>query len=441
MEELQSRCLYIRKGRVVNEGRLTHRILLVLALLPLLLGFAPQRAEAAFPSFVTSKKGSAANIATLSAKEKNAYKRAYNACMRYASEDNPIVVDMSNLGLTTAQARHVQYLLHSNGELFFIDTYNDKNFTAKKFTLRCTYDDATITKMRGEIDTAVKKAMKRVTPQMDAATKILTLHDYLIDVVDYVEHQKTAYTGLVKHQADCMGYAQTMDLMLRRAGFTTDMAYSYDGLHIWNLVKLSGRWYHIDLTWDQGYSGRYLWKKKHCHLFLLQDDARMASNEYEDYEGMSHGRWWAHYKCSSKTYRSAVSTSSTTFAENKYKLYVSGFTVGGIKYKRYGVSGVQVASVATAKKRAAGLVIPATVTYKGTTYKVVGIAPSAFAQARAKTLAIETPSLTAARIKGCLTGSKVKTIKLKNAAARKKTAYKKAFTIKNTGATATLKIV
>ena len=430
------------KGTTLNKRRMTLRIMSALMLAAMLLGLLPQAAQAAAPSFVTVKKGVSANVAELTAKEKTAYKRAYNACMRYKTEDNPIVVDMSDLALTAKQARHVQYLLHSNGELFFIDTYKDSDYTAKKFTMRCTTDDASITRMRSQIDTAIKKAMKRVTPQMDSATKILALHDYLIDVVDYAEHKKTAYTGLVEHQADCMGYAQTMDLVLRRAGFKTDMAYSFDGLHIWNLVKLSGQWYHIDLTWDHGYTGRYLWDGSHCHLFLLQNDARMASNEYEGYSGLTHGRWWAHYKCTSTKYRPAVKVGSTTFAENKYKLYVSGFTVAGLKYKAFGVSGAQlVGVVSAAKKRAAGLVIPVTVTYKGITYKVVGIAPSTFAKARAKTLALETPSLTAARIKDCLTDSKVKTIKLRNAATRRRVAYTKAWTKKNTGAAGALKIL
>ena len=418
----------------MKTKRPVYSVLIVLILAAVLGGLCPRSAEAAVPSFVKVVKGSSANVATLSAKEKRAYKRAYNACLRYASEPNPIVVDMTDLGLTTAQARHVQYQLHSNGELFWINTYNDKSFTAKKFSMTCTYDDATITRMRKQIDTAFKKAMKRVDPSMDAATKILTLHDYLIETINYEEHAKTSYAGLVQRQADCMGYAQTMDLVLRRLGYTTDMAYSFDGDHVWNLVKLSGKWYHIDLTWDAGYTDSYVWENKYCHLFLLQPDKRMKSDSYKGYEGLGHGRWWSHNKSSSTKYYNAVD-SGDTFADHKWKLYIKGFTVNGIKYKRYGVAGARVAGLSAAKKKVAGVVIPATVTYKGATYKIVGIAPSAFANAKAKTLAIETPSLSAARIKNCLTGSKVKTIKLRNAAVRKKAAYKKAFTVKNTGAT------
>jgi len=161
----------------------------------------------------------------------------------------------------------------------------------------------------------------------------------------------------------------------------------------------------------------------------------MESNEYEDYTGMTHGRWWAHHKCSSTKYRKAVKVGSSTFAEKKYKLYVKGFRVDGLRYKAFGATGAQLVGVSSAaKKRATSLVIPATVTYKGNTYKVVSIGAAAFAKAKAKTLVLETPSLKTARITGCLTNSKVKTIRLSNAARRKKTTYKKAFTKENTGA-------
>lgn len=409
------------------------RIAGVLLLACLVGALLPGPAQAKTPPFVTVAKTGKASVAKTPAKVTKAYKRALQAAMNYANESNPIVVDVSDLKLTTADARHVQYLLHSNGELFFIETYNDASFTKTKLALRCLYDDAKITEMRSKLDAAFSKAMRRVTSSMDATTKILTLHDYLIDIINYEEHEKTAYTGLVNREADCFGYAQTMDYVLRRAGFETDMAYTLDETHAWNLVKVSGKWYHIDLTWDAGYSYGNYWEKKHCHLFLLQPDSRMAK---DGYTSTNHSRWWAHHKCTSTTYFNPgdPKSKSTVFAENKYKLYVSGFKVAGLKYQVCGTNKVRLVSVASASQKAKSqLSIPATVTYKKVTYKVVGIGPSALKNAKAKTLSIASRTLTKAQVKNSLLDSQVKKIKLTGAATRKKATYKKYFTQSHCG--------
>lgn len=425
---------------------LVHRLVGALLLAMTIVVLAAEPALASPPAFVTVESGHWANLAsTPTSAEKNAYNRALQAALDYANQENPIVVDISDLGLNETQARHVQYLLHSNGELFWIDTYNDANYTSSALRLRCLYDDATITTMRAKVDKGVNKVLKRVSSKMNAATKILTIHDYLIDLIDYKEHQKTAYTGLVQHQADCFGYALTMDLMLRRAGFETDMAYTFTEDHAWNMVKVSGKWYHIDLTWDHGYTGSEAYEDltdcHYCHLYLLQPDIRMKDDGY-NLVGDGHTKWWAHHKSTSKTYYKYADTINTVFAEKKYKLYISGFSVSGLKYKVIGDKKVQLVSVTgTAQKKASSISIPNTIKYKGVTYKVASIGLSALKNAKkATTLLVSTKYLSKARVKGCLIGSKVKKVRLMSVARKKKTLYKKYFAKSNVGSKKLVKV-
>lgn len=408
--------------------RMVAYVLLALSLaLGAVLASQPQVAFASAPAFVNVKKGKAANTATkLTAKEKTAYKRALKAVMDYEHQPKTITLDISDLKLTNAQALRVGYLLHSNGEIFWVNTYNDDYFTKDRFILPCIYDDATITTMRAKLDKAVNKALKRLGSGMDKMTKLQTLHDFMIENVDYADHSKTAYDALVLHKADCFGYTQGMDLLLRRAGFSTDMAYNFAGTHSWNLVKLSGKWYHIDVTWDHGFTGNYFWKKNNCYLYFLQPDSRMADDGYSD-DG--HGRWWAQHTCTSKKYlKDADMTDRFVKNHNKYKLYTKGFKAGGLKYKLVGPKKAVLVGVTGSKnKRAKTLTLPATVTYKKASYKVVGIGSSALAKAKCKTLVVASGSLSKARLKGSLLGSKVKTVRLSGAAARKKSTYKKYF--------------
>ncbi len=63
----------------------------------------------------------------------------------------------------------------------------------------------------------------------------------------------TAYGALVEGQAVCEGYSRAMQLLLHRAGMecTLVSGYSTEGeSHMWNLVMVDARCYHLDVTWN-----------------------------------------------------------------------------------------------------------------------------------------------------------------------------------------------
>lgn len=351
------------------------RVLLVCAAMALVMCAAVAlcvsggQAHAGTLSVAASPKS---KVTAVSAKERAAYKRAVAACMDYANQPNPIVVDMSDLGLTAKQAKAAWNMIHSNGELFWINCYGD-TYTKAAFTLPCYYDDAKIDKMRAQFERAIAKALKRIGPGMAAATKVHMLHDYVLDRVDYKARNKTAYTALVKRKGDCFGFTLAMDVLLRRVGFSVDVAFNNRLDHSWNLVKVAGKWYHVDATWDNGYcgqnySGNFNWAHRRCHLYLLQSDKGMAKKTVDPATGMfikSHAGWTCHHKCASAKYDFSRDLNAGFYRHcSDYKHIVRGFSKGGVKYRVVGVRKVRVASAA----RAAA--IPATATYRGVRYRV-----------------------------------------------------------------------
>ncbi len=101
---------------------------------------------------------------------------------------------------------------------------------------------------------------------MDDYTKILTIHDYIINHTKYdverndngdsIYHSYLAYGPLFEGYATCNGYTDAMTLFLEKmnipnfkVAMTPDDASSSEG-HVWNAVYLNGTWYHLDLTWD-----------------------------------------------------------------------------------------------------------------------------------------------------------------------------------------------
>ena len=64
----------------------------------------------------------------------------------------------------------------------------------------------------------------------------------------------TVYGALVEGRAVCEGYSRAMQLLLSYAGMQCRLAdgYGEGQMHMWNLVRVDGDWYHLDATWNDG---------------------------------------------------------------------------------------------------------------------------------------------------------------------------------------------
>ena len=78
--------------------------------------------------------------------------------------------------------------------------------------------------------------------------KIKGVHDYLVLLNRYVAFEGGAYSALYKGRSSCSGYAFSFYAIMRELGL--DVTFETGGAHAWNRVKLDGKWYNIDVTWD-----------------------------------------------------------------------------------------------------------------------------------------------------------------------------------------------
>ena len=113
-----------------------------------------------------------------------------------------------------------------------------------------------------------------ISPNMDIATKEKTIHDWIVNHVDYDNSTLTGddgmgytdYGAFFNGLAVCEGYARLTNRMLYMAGIpnlivsgnATNSLYSDPSGHAWNMVKLNNDWYQLDVTWDDyGQYGDY----------------------------------------------------------------------------------------------------------------------------------------------------------------------------------------
>jgi transglutaminase/protease-like cytokinesis protein 3 len=157
-----------------------------------------------------------------------------------------------------------------------IEMVDDKNtakdadylkYSIKQWHTKTTWvegEDATITlnviyKCSSEEEKKLDKVIKNAIKTLDLTEKsdyekVKAIHDFIINSVSYDTTLKgnSAYDALVNHSAVCEGYAMAAYRMFTEAGLEAKIISGYgNGVpHAWNIVKVDGKWYNIDLTWD-----------------------------------------------------------------------------------------------------------------------------------------------------------------------------------------------
>ena len=73
-----------------------------------------------------------------------------------------------------------------------------------------------------------------------------------------------AYGALVEGSAVCQGYSEAYKYLLELVGIKSDLCSSVLLNHVWNIVYIDGKGYHVDVTWDdpvwQDDNGNYIQK-------------------------------------------------------------------------------------------------------------------------------------------------------------------------------------
>ena len=91
-----------------------------------------------------------------------------------------------------------------------------------------------------------------ISDTMEDYDKIKLFHNYIINNTIYDEDKNsashTAYTLIKTGKAICGGYSDIMSIYLNYLGIQNYKITSEN--HIWNLIKLNDKWYHLDATWD-----------------------------------------------------------------------------------------------------------------------------------------------------------------------------------------------
>ena len=169
--------------------------------------------------------------------------------------------------------------IHDNSDLFYIDVskmYLNIETTKRIFSTSYnvyigprdgqTYYSENFSN-KSDVDTALSKidAVKNnVLSNLtgDDYENIKMIHDYLIENTEYDQNYESTdpyslYSALIENKAVCEGYVKAFKYLTNAAGIECELvqgtATNSEGVtenHAWNCVYLDGKWYYIDVTWD-----------------------------------------------------------------------------------------------------------------------------------------------------------------------------------------------
>jgi len=204
----------------------------------------------------------------LNGDEKSVYDTVLEAINSFSTQINGFAVSV-----TDSQIQKIlDYVQRDHPELFWFQhgatfTFDTTTHIVNKLELTYCMTKAEAEERQGEIESSVEPFLSAVNDTMSDYEVTLHIYENIIKLVDYdtigLERQKkttvspdtpddlrSIYGVFVNKKAVCAGYAKAMQYLLNLCGI--ECTYVTSDTHAWNLLKLEGDYYHMDVTWGDG---------------------------------------------------------------------------------------------------------------------------------------------------------------------------------------------
>ena len=177
-------------------------------------------------------------------------------------------------------------------ELFFLNSkityrYFDKNGTTYVAGLYFSYNyqGRELREAQRDFEEQIDYIASLVDPDMSQAEKALFVHDYMASLYTYDNEMNVydAYRLMIGEYGVCKAYSLAYSAVLEKLGMKCIMVVSQEMNHAWNLVEIDGKWYHVDLVYND--PGRDKPGRVWHDYFLLSD------SEISDREEGAHMGW------------------------------------------------------------------------------------------------------------------------------------------------------
>lgn len=203
------------------------------------------------------------------------YKILYDCDMNYYN-NGYIEIPIYNEGyrMTVSQLDNLmERLVNEYGELLLSVRYgysvtNDADLWVVSIKFQYVFDmkndegnpDAAVIKnKRAEIENKVNPFIIEMSKSsLSDLEKVLLTHDFIASNAIYLRDRSlinetyyhSLHSAIVGGETVCQGYTLAMCYILKQIGIDCVSCVCDEVNHVWNCVKVDGKWYHVDLTGD-----------------------------------------------------------------------------------------------------------------------------------------------------------------------------------------------
>lgn len=169
----------------------------------------------------------------------------------------------------------------------YIDNGSKENYLAEGFNSKEDIDN-----WQKELEKIRNSVIATIEDKEDYE-KIEIIHDYLVDTIEYdsttsLDNIYNIYGALIGKKCVCEGYAKAFQYLMSGTGIdntivigTGTNSKGKTENHAWNYVKLNGKWYAVDTTWDDPIiigNGKLPLKSK--YQYFLKGSNTMNQNHF-----------------------------------------------------------------------------------------------------------------------------------------------------------------
>jgi len=152
-------------------------------------------------------------------------------------------------------------VLNTNPELFYVKsvyTYYSDGEKILRVVPQYTATGDALEAQRREYEKYISEILVKVNSEWSDLEKVLFIHDYIVknfrydpDFTTFTENTVyDAYRFLKTKVGVCQAYTLLAIELFNRLDINSGSVASVPMNHVWNCVEINGKWYHLDITWD-----------------------------------------------------------------------------------------------------------------------------------------------------------------------------------------------
>lgn len=195
-------------------------------------------------------------------------------------------INVQSFGIREEDAGDVYWSIVHNNPLYYyigntLNYYVDDGVIVSFVPEYTETDKNKIKDFHKKIESATEEILYYIDEDMTEFEKVMAVHDYMVLHYEYDESLINYDISIMFTKTGvCQSYSYAFKHLMDTLDIDCTFVSSEQMLHGWNLVKIDGCWYHIDLTWDDPTHDKF---GQVLHEYALLSTSKITTMERPHY--------------------------------------------------------------------------------------------------------------------------------------------------------------